>query len=66
MRVFGIFVLCLGLSAAMVGCGSPCGDLQDVCDACDGDLKTSCEEVADADDDDACDADLERFKEQCQ
>jgi hypothetical protein len=65
MRQFIYIVLCLGLSATAFACGSPCGELQDVCDTCEVDVKTSCEEVANADEDNACDADLERFEELC-
>jgi len=65
MRQFIYVSLCLGVSAIAVGCGSPCGDLQDICDTCEGDLKTMCEEVANADDDDACKADEARFESLC-
>ena len=53
------------LSLAAVGCGSECGDLQDVCDNCSGDDKTACEAIADGDEDMECSDALSTYEELC-
>jgi hypothetical protein len=58
-----LFVLC-ALYAG--GCGSECGDLQDVCDLCTGSDKTECEAVANADDGTACQEALPDFEAVCE
>ena len=54
------------LSLVTVGCGSECGDLQDVCDLCeDADAQAACEAVVDADEDEACTDERAAFEQMC-
>lgn len=66
MRITTLWLSVAILALAAVGCGSECGDLQDVCDLCDdADAQAACEKVVDDDEDDACTDELEKFQEMC-
>ena len=65
MNTLGLIIIGLVLTTVGTGCGSECGDLQDVCDSCTGTLKTQCEAVANADDAMACEAEVQSFEADC-
>jgi hypothetical protein len=50
----------------LAACGSTCSDLQLVCEECrDPNRRGSCEALVDQDVDDACEADLEAYRDIC-
>jgi hypothetical protein len=61
----GLLAICLTalMGSLTVGCGGPCGDLQDTCDACPDDAnKGFCQAIVDADDSDACDTAISLYE----
>lgn len=64
MQAVGLILIGLVLAISS-GCGSECGDLQDVCDTCQGANKALCEAVADADDGMACEGAVQQFETDC-
>jgi len=60
-----LFLSAFLLSLAAVGCGSECGDLQDVCDGCSGANADACQAIVDGDEDTECSDALSTYEELC-
>lgn len=65
MRITTLLLTTALLAFATVGCGSECGDLQDVCDNCDGANAEACQAIIDGDEDMECSDSLATYEELC-
>ncbi len=62
----GAIALVAGFAAMIAGCGSPCEDLDVVCDVCPNAITTeACDAVVEADDGASCETAIDTFEPIC-